>query len=149
MQISEHPIEKIHKKGECRNKTGNIKNTTKQTLFCIKCNHRAYIENHVCQCCLSRIKKPHTQESALKRFDKIIQEPTCKAMIDEWIAMPSGYNFRPKFHIKMGHQIFAVSIRWLAEYRELTHQEGIGDKYINFIEGVKRSSILVGIEFVE
>ena len=58
-------------KGDCRHLIGNIKNTTKKTLFCYPCGHLTYVENKTCQCCLKKITKKQDHESDLKKFEKL------------------------------------------------------------------------------
>lgn len=135
--------------GQCRKRIGNVRNTTKKTLYCPSCDHVSYVDGKICQCCMMKIKTDHRYVSSLKRFDKIIQDPVCAEMIQLWNYFPTSMKYRPKFHIKMGHQIFAVSIKHMAEYQELVHLESDGDKYTDFINSVKKASPLVAIDFTD
>ena len=133
-------------KGDCRHLLGNIKNTTKKTLFCYPCGHVTYVENKTCQCCLKKITKKQDHESDLKKFEKIYCE--FKTIIDLWNEFPNDTSCRPFFPIKMGHKVFAVNIKHIAEYAELTHLEGNGNKYKEFILTVQAESVLIGISVI-
>ena len=64
------------------------------------------------------------------------------------MEFPNDTSCRPFFPIKMGHKVFAVNIKHIAEYSELIHLEGSGNKYKEFIETVQKESVLIGISVI-